>query len=81
MTGIEKRRRALERRLRDWQGDALQLARDMGAVDPYVFVEPEGGVYIRDKAHPEDDDGSTHFGAGMKSAIVRFNVRLDAGAW
>lgn len=78
---LERRRRKLESRLQQWEKDALALAVDAGASEPYVWVEAENGVYIRDKAHSCDDDGRVTFGAGRESVVLMFRVPLNTGAW
>lgn len=66
----------------------LQIAREQGAADPYVFVEPESGIFVMDAALAADQDDRSN-PLDRQSAIVgrgtenemRISVRLQAGAW
>lgn len=81
----DKRIKQAERLLQRGKDLLLQVARDQGATDPYVFVEPESGIFVMDRDHACDmsehlDRQSAIVGRDTENE-VRVDVQLKAGAW
>ena len=77
-------RRMLERRVRAALEAVLQRARDEGCADPVLYIEPESGLHVMDRQHP-DYENMKGFGSSRPAIVFSLSFALppktDAGGW
>jgi hypothetical protein len=59
----------------------FQAAGEVGAVDPELWAEAEGGLMVLDKAHPSYDCGSLKGDVGQDSVVLNLGGKISGGAW
>ncbi len=80
----EAKRRRLDARVRKVLEGVLNEARELGCENPMIYIEPESGLHVLDKDHPNYDNNSGI--SGRQHAVV-FSLGqalpqyTDAGGW